>query len=332
MIVLFILMALGFILGKAKVLTRDGNKMLSRLVLFVALPCTVLSSVFKNESDVTIGITFSFLLYVLLAYVIAFAVSVPVVYFTSRNKKNDRGMLNFMSVFGNTGFMGFPVVTAIFGVASAYYVGLFNIPFNLLVFSLGIYLISRKSTPKEKQAKGEEAGAGKGAGAGTGIENESSAEEKTGGGFSPKFLLNPVLLAIFLTIPLAITEIQPPVIVGDVLELIGSITTPGAMFVIGSTLAMVPLKTVFKEWQIIPVTLLKLIIIPVITWLILRQLIDDQLVLGVLIVLVGMPTAAMASMLAIEYKGNEQIASAGVFVTTLLCGVTLPLLVYWLLM
>jgi len=316
MIVLFILMALGFILGKAKVLTRDGNKMLSRLVLFVALPCTVLSSVFKNESDVTIGITAGFLLYVLLAYVIAFAVSVPVIYFTCRKKKDDRGMLNFMSVFGNTGFMGFPVVTAIFGVASAYYVGLFNIPFNLLVFSLGIFLISRRSTKKENPAEGESAPEG----------------EKTGGGFSPKFLLNPVLLAIFLTIPLAVTGAQPPAIIADFLEITGSLTTPGAMLVIGSTLAMVPLKTISKEWQIIPVTLLKLIIIPLLTWLILKQIVNDQLMLGVLVVLAGMPTAAMASMLAIEYDGNEQIASAGVFVTTLLCGVTVPLFVYLLLM
>jgi len=314
MIVLFILMALGFILGKVKVLTRDGNKMLSRLVLFIALPCTVLSSVFKNESDVTISITVNFLLYVLLAYAIAFAISVPVVFFASRKKKSDIGMLNFMSVFGNSGFMGFPVVQAIFGVTAAYYVGLFNIPFNILVFSLGIYLISRRSTPQDTQAPGAPDG------------------EKTGGGFSPKFLLNPVLLAIFLTIPLAVTGVQPPVIVADFFEITGSLTTPGAMLVIGSTLAMVPLKSIFREWQIIPVTLLKLIIIPLLTWLILRLIVDDQLMLGVLVVLAGMPTAAMASMLAIEYKGNEQIASAGVFVTTLLCGVTVPLLVYLLLM
>ena len=121
-------------------------------------------------------------------------------------------------------------------------------------------------------------------------------------------------------------------IIADFLEITGSLTTPGAMLVIGSTLAMVPLKTIFKEWQIIPVTLLKLIIIPLLTWLILRHIIDDQLMLGVLVILAGMPTAAMASMLAIEYDGNEQIASAGVFVTTLLCGASVPLLIYWLLM
>jgi len=54
--------------------------------------------------------------------------------------------------------------------------------------------------------------------------------------------------------------------------------------------------------------------------------------LGVLVVIAGMPTAAMASMLAIEYDGNERIASAGVFLSTLLCGVTVPLIVYILLM
>jgi predicted permease len=313
MAVLFILMAIGYIAGKAKMLTRDGNKILSRLVLFIALPCTVLSSVFENELEVTVGDTVTYLLFVLLAYAIAFLISIPVIHFTCKNK-SDRGILNFMSVFSNCGFMGFPVVLAIFGISSAYYVALFNIPYNLLVFSLGIFLIAGGRKKSEEITDGSPDG------------------EKSKGGFSFKFLLNPVLLSIFLSIPLAITGVQPPLIISDVLRITGSITTPGAMLVIGSTLSFVPLKTIFREWQIIPVTLLKLIIIPLVTWLVLRQIITNELMLGVLVVLSGMPTAAMASMLAIEYNGNEQIASAGIFVTTLLCGITVPMIVYLLLM
>jgi len=334
MIVLFILMALGFILGKAKLLTRDGNKILSRIVLFVALPCTVLSSVFKNDLEVTIGDTLSYLLFVLLAYAIAFAVSIPVIHFTCRKNKADRGILNFMSVFSNCGFMGVPVALAIFGISATYYVALFNIPYNLLVFSLGIFLITRSTNAKDSKSvdnPGEQPD-------GEPPEGEPPEREQPDGeqpaksGFSFKFLLNPVLLSIFLAIPLAITGAKPPGIVAEVLDITGSITTPGAMLVIGSTLALVPLKTIFKEWHIVPVTLLKLIVIPIVTWLILRLIIDDPLMLGVLVVLAGMPTAAMASMLAIEYNGNEQVASAGIFVTTLLCGITVPMIVYLFLM
>jgi len=295
MIVLFILMAVGFIVGKAKVLTKEGNKTLSKIVLFIALPCTVLSAVFENEAAITIGDTVYFLLFSLLTFLIAFLISIPVIHILGGDKAN-RGILNLMSVFSNCAFMGFPVVIAIYGISSAYYVALFNIPFNALVFSLGIYMIARKK------------------------------------GFDPKLMINPVIFAVLLAIPLAITGFRPPAVITEVLRITGSITTPGALLVIGASLAHVPLKSVFSEWRIIPVTLLKLIIIPIITLLVLKQFINNELMLGVLVVVSAMPTAAMASMLAVEYDGNEQIASSGVFITTLLCGITVPLIVYLFLM
>jgi len=298
MIVLFILMAVGFIVGKTNLLTREGNKTLSRIVLFITLPCTILNSVFENELTITIGDTVYFLLMVLLTFLIAFLIAIPVIHFLGGEKAN-RGLLTFMSVFSNSGFMGFPVVISIFGVSSAYYVSLFNIPFNALVFSLGIFMISEKKALK---------------------------------GFNPKQLMNPTLIVALLAIPIALTGFRPPDVIAEAVRITGSITTPGAMLVIGSTLAFVPLKSIFTEWRIVPVTILKLIAIPLITWLVLRQIITNELMLGVLVVISGMPTAAMASMLAIEYDGNERTASAGIFISTLLCGLTVPLMVYFFLM
>jgi len=305
MAVLFCIMAVGFVVGKVKMLTPDGNKLLTRIVLFIALPCTILNSVFENEIDLTIGDTLYFLLMALLTFLIAFAVSIPVIYLLGGEKKN-RGLLNFMSVFSNCGFMGFPVVIAIMGISSAYYVALFNIPFNAIVFSIGIFMISSGG----KQGDG------------------SSARF---GGFKPKSLINPVLIVALLAVPMALFGFRPPQILADAVKITGGITTPGGMLVIGSTLAYVPIKTILSEWRIIPVTLLKLIVIPIVTWLILRNIISNDLLLGVLVIVSAMPSAAMASMLAIEYGGNEKTASAGVFLTTLLCGITVPLLVYLLL-
>ena len=303
MAVLFVMMAVGFIIGKTKILTQEANKSFTRLILFVALPCTILNSVFENESNITAGDTIHFLLMTLLTFAIAFAVSIPVIRLLGGVKAN-RGLLNFMSVFSNSGFMGFPVVIAIFGVSSAYYIALFNIPFNLIVFTIGVYLI----------ASGHSGGEGK---------------KKR---FNPKLLFNPTLIIAILAVPIALTGIRPPSVFTEAIRITGSMTTPGGMLIIGATLANVPFKTIFSEWRIIPVTLLKLIIIPVVTWLILRQIITNELMLGVLVVISGMPTAAMASMFAIEYGGNEKTASAGVFLTTLLCGITVPLIVYFLLM
>ena len=295
MAVLFILMAVGFVVGKLKVLTPDNNKTLTRFVLFIALPCTIISSVFDNEISITLGDTTYFLLMSFLSILIAFLISLPVVRLMGGEKAN-RGLLNFMSVFSNCGFMGFPVVIAIFGASSAYYVALFNIAFNALVFSVGIIMISGKNVK-----------------------------------FDLKLLINPSLISAIIAIPIALTGIRPPQVVVEAISITGSITSPGAMIIIGSILAYVPLKTVFSEWRIVPVTLLKLVVVPLLTWLVLRQIITNELLLGVLVVISGMPVAAMSSMLAVEYDGNEPMASAGVFLSTLLCGVTVPLIVYLLL-
>ena len=300
MVLLFIIMAIGFVVGKTKLLTPDGNKLLTRIVLFIGLPCTILNSVFENEIDLTIGDTLYFLLMALLTFAIAFAVSIPVIYLLGGDKKN-RGLLNFMSVFSNCGFMGFPVVIAIMGLSSAYYVALFNIPFNVLVFSIGIFMISSGKT-------------------GDGAVTQ----------FNPKSLINPVLIVALIAIPIALIGFKPPQIIADAIKITGNLTTPGGMLVIGSTLAHMHFKSILSEWRIIPVTLLKLIAIPVVTWFILKNIISNEMLLGVLVLVSAMPSAAMASMLAIEYGGNEKTASAGVFLTTLLCGVTVPLLVYLL--
>jgi len=295
MAVLFLLMFVGIALGKLKVLTQESNRTLSKFILFITLPCTKLSSVFENEVSITAGDTVFFLLMSLIFFLIAFLIAVPSIRLLGGDKAN-RGLLSFMSVFSNSGFMGFPVVIAIFGISAAYYVALFHIPFHLLVFSVGIMMISGK-----------------------------------GGKFDLKMLLNPPLIASLVVIPLALTGIRPPQVVTEAIRITGSITSPGAMIVTGSILAYVPLKNVLSEWRIVPATLLKLVVIPIVTWLVLRQIITNELQLGVLVVISGMPAAAMTAMLAVEYDGNERMASAGVFLSTLLCGVTVPLIVFLLL-
>jgi len=103
------------------------------------------------------------------------------------------------------------------------------------------------------------------------------------------------------------------------------------MLIVGITLAQVPVRHVFSEWRLYPLAFVKLLVVPFVVWLIFRQFIADELMLGVLVVLSAMPTAANVAMLAIEYKGNSRIASSGVFLTTLLSGATVPLVVYFLL-
>lgn len=290
MAVLFIILAIGYGLNKLKVLDSNSDKLLTRLVLNLAMPCTIINSVLSRDNVVSGRDTAFFMLMILLTFAIAFALVIPLPMLL-KNRKEDSGLYRYLIVFGNVGFMGFPVAMSVFGAESAFYVALFNIPFSLLAFSVGILMVSG-----------------------------------SGGKINPKLFINPSLIAAVLAILIFSLKISVPGIITRTAGQLGQLTTPVAMLVIGSTLAAIPPSEVFGQWRLYPVSFIKLIAVPLITWLVLRLLIDDPLMLGVLVVLAGMPTATSATMICMEYGGNERLASKGVFITTLFSLITIPLL------
>jgi predicted permease len=106
---------------------------------------------------------------------------------------------------------------------------------------------------------------------------------------------------------------------------------PAAMLIIGSSLGDMSLKEVFSDWRLYLLAPVKLIAIPVIIWSVLLLFVANPLILGIATVLASMPVATNTTMLCIEYKGNEALASKGVFITTILSVATIPLTVYLLL-
>lgn len=294
-VVLFIILAVGFGITKVNLLTADGTKALSRLVLYITTPCTILNSVMSGNLNITGGETAFFGLMSLLAILLHLIIAIPAIRAMGGDKKN-RGIYCYMSVFGNAANMGFPVTAAILGSVSAFFVAIYNIPYFLLCYSVGIFLVSGNS-----------------------------------GGFSLKKLLNPSLIAGIIVILILFTGYKAPVIIVDTVKLISGITTPCAMIVIGASLARVSFKDAFSNWRLYPVILLKLIVMPVATWLVFKPFVTDALMLGVMVILSSMASGAMSTIFAIEYGGDERAASSGVFLTTLLSGVTVPLIVYLLL-
>ncbi|MCL2392582.1 MAG: AEC family transporter [Oscillospiraceae bacterium] len=293
--VLFILLALGYIGCKVKALTPETGKVLTKLVFTITLPLTILSSVIDGSLNIEGGETVRFMLLTLAVNVIYVIIAIPISRILCKDK-SLRGMYAFMLIFGNVAFMGLPLASAIFGQDAVFYIALFGIPFWISSLSFGVVLVSGK---KER--------------------------------FNPKSLLNPVFIASLLAIPLALIDFRMPDVIIHSVRLAGSITTPASMLIIGVILAQSPLKDVFSQWRLLPMTMVKLVVIPVIVWLVLRPFIDNELILGVIVVLSGMPTAAVAAMFAIEFGNNEKAASGGVFLTTLLSGITIPLIVYFLL-
>ena len=141
MVALFAAIGVGYICKKTGVMDADFDKKLSGLVLSATLPALILASVLNVDSlpdpvlmAQIIGLSvLSYALFIPIAYLVTYVLRIP---------DGRRGVYRFMLIFGNTGFIGYPVLSAIFGPQTVVYAVVYNIVFNLLSFTFGAWLIA----------------------------------------------------------------------------------------------------------------------------------------------------------------------------------------------
>lgn len=295
MIQLFLVIALGYLLNKIGIFDQVLNKKLTTLLLSVTTPAMILNSVLSNTNTASfqeVGMVFIVVIAVFTILPIVSYILVKVM----RMPEEQQGLYMFMTVFSNIGFMGFPVLQAIFGDASVFYTAIFNMGFNLLVFTLGVVMIN-KGSEKQVQLHGKD-------------------------------VLTPGVIASLMALAIYFLKLRFPVVIVNTCSMIGSITTPIAMLLIGSTLANMPIKEVFNDVRIYPYTFIKQIILPIIAYPIVAFFIKDTYLLGITFIVIAMPVANSAVLFATEYEGDVKLAAKTVFITTLVSVVTIPTLVY----
>nr|WP_275579425.1 AEC family transporter [Halanaerobacter jeridensis] len=148
-------------------------------------------------------------------------------------------------------------------------------------------------------------------------------------------LINPGIISIGIGFLIFLFSIELPSAISHTFEMLGETTTPLAMIVVGNVLAQVTIKDIFSNLKLWLVTAIRLILLPLIVLGILEGLSIlipafnlSATLLGVVIVLTGMPAAANTAIFAQEFGGDEALASEAVFLTTLLSVLTIPLIVY----
>lgn len=295
MVILFLGMVLGFVARKAGIMNDGFDGQLSKLLLNVTLPCLIVSSVLMSgglPDASTVGMIFlvSCASY---AIILAIAFAVP---FLLRFPKDKRGTYSFMIAFGNVGFIGIPVLASIFGDDAILYAAIFNIPFNLLVFTVGVFMISeREGTVKERLAD------------------------------AAKHVLSPTLLSCFVAMALALFRITDSGILGQSLDVIGQMTTPAALLIIGSALAKMPVREMISSARPYIASVFRLIVVPVAIFFMFRPFVSDPLLLGTIVITAGMPVATNGTLLCLQYDGDLKTMTKGTFVSTVMSLVTIPL-------
>lgn len=197
-----------------------------------------------------------------------------------------------MVVFTNIGFMGVPMVDAIYGKEALIYMTVLLIPFNLLFFSYVIETIKGGGGAKEP--------------------------------FRWKNLVNPGMISCVLAIVIYLSGIKLPYILTSSIRMVGSMTGPLAMMLLGSFLLDTDWKSLINQ-KIIAFTILKMLVLPIVVTLILKQFVDNTYLLAVLMAALATPSGNVIPLLANLYnKEGYPVSVQGVAVTTAAAVITMP--------
>lgn len=291
MLVLFFAMAAGFICGKRGWLDDAGNRTISRLVVMLTNPMLALSSVLGKERLMS---NRQVLQLTAVAFVLLFscmAIS-GLVMRVLKVPEADRGLMRFLFSYCNISYIGYPVVQSLFGMDASFYVTVVVLCSQLLMWSYGVHLVS---------------GHGK-------------------FHWHWGILKNHCLIASLTSYIIYLTGLQLPEIFSSMCSFIGQTTSPLIMLITGSALALMPLKNVFTNGKLYAMYAIKLVLLPAAAFFLLRGIIHDELLLGVIVTVLCIPSATNATNIAYLYGGNHELASSGVMLSTLASMVTMPVL------
>lgn len=309
MVSLFLLMLTGYLANRSGVIDKTFESKVSRFIVNISLPATILNAV--TGSDMAHD---QEMLPIFVAAVSIFLVAHVICHFIQkiiRWNPTYELMLNY----SNLGFMGIPIISTIYGGEYVLHVSIFMMTFNLSLFSYGVYLLSKDDAKNTAAAAVSEVQA---------AAPENSGSQKSIG-FSVKKLLSPGILSAFLAIGIYLLDIRLPQHAVSLFSTVGTTTTPLAMIVIGSTLAGVKFSTVFTDKGLYLFSFLKLLILPMITFFVLRFFIKDRTLLEISTILSGCPIAGNVSMLCMEYNRDVTLVSKGICISTLLSMISIPI-------
>ncbi len=298
LVTLFIYVIVGYVISKRKMISEGFSDGISRFLMAVTIPCLILSTFetdYTFERLIKAGEVYGISL-------IIFGLSILIGYLTAwifRIPKESKSVWIYSVTFTNHAFMGWAVMDAVFGGESIFYATFANLAFSTYAYTYGVWLM---------RSTGSEAGSQK----------KHSMKE---------YIFTPVNAAIVIGLVMFILQLRFPEPVDNAVQGLSSLTTPMAMFYVGTILTKSSIKDVFSDWRAYACSFVRLVLIPLLVLIIARPLVHDSMIYGVLVIGHAMPVAGFCAIFAGEYGNDVVLASKFIFITTLLCIVTIPVFV-----
>lgn len=293
---LFLLLGAGFISMKLNLVSAAASSHFTALLMKVTLPATIFTAMLRPFDAAFLRD--SVVMFLLgMGLFLGFALVCLPLSRLFRVKEGGRGMWMICCTFCNNGFMGYPVILALFGEDGLALAAMMGISFNLLIYTLGAKQVLMDAEPGKTVVL--------------------SWKKLIFTGVNGSTVLGLVFFCLQLEVPAAV--LTP-------LQHLANITTPLSMFLIGMTLARGSIREMFRERDAFSACFVRLLALPVLTWAVLKALpFSNPLIPCVVLITMSMPSPAVSGVLAEQYGCNTKLSAQIVFLSSLLCILTIPL-------
>ena len=292
-LVLFLVILVGFIAKKRGMINDEVSQKLSGLLLYVTMPFMIIVS-FHVEFSVQMlrdaGIVF---ILGIAAHVFSIILGKLLFY---KFPGNINRIMRFAAVFSNCAFMGFPVIDGLFGRDGIFFASMYIAVFHIFIWTYGIGLF-------------------------TGGFDFRDAKKML------KSLINPGIVSVAAGLVVFVFQIKLPDPLFQALDMVGGMTTPISMMVVGALLADADFKKVMFKWHLYYGVLVRLLLIPLLVFLVLRLFAIPPMLLGITVVLTAMPVAVNTAIFAEKYGGDAALASQYIVLSTALSIITIPAII-----
>lgn len=287
---LFALMLTGAVLKKRGVIDEAGKRCLSDLCINIVIPCNIFKScLIQFNMDILRSCSLLLLSAVLMQVLCLLLNRSLFERYDSQRKK----VLQYCTIVPMSGFLGNPIAEGTYDQVGVLYTSIFLIPMRIVMWSMGTsYFVAGEGTDKKKVLK--------------------------------NVLTHPCLVAIYLGILCMVTQIQLPSVITETVRYIGNCNSALSMFIVGTILTDVPLRSIFSRDTVL-FSVLRLGLLPAAALGLGLLLGLETAPLGVSVLMTGMPAGATAAIFAAKYGSDAPFATRCVVFTTLLSMVTLPL-------
>lgn len=287
--ILFILIATGTVARIKGIIKSDGKKLLTDLLIYIFLPCNIISS-FNMKFNTSILIKFAMILiFATLTQIVCMILSK---YAFRDVEERKRKVLEYATICSNAAFLGLPIVDEIFGLEGVMYASIAMVPQRIVMWSSGISCFTKKDSFRK---------------------------------VFKRVALHPCIVAVYIGILKMFLPFDIPGPINYSIKTIGGCTLTTSMILIGTMLGeMSNIRSIFSK-LLLKYTVIRLIIIPFFSMIICSLARLDPLSVSVIAILSGMPAGSTTAILASKYDGDYIFASKVIIFSTVLSILTIPM-------